>query len=308
MSYEDIILNLSSLLDKVCIQTHNDKARAMGEFHRTQTAAIVKYHDTQKQALADTQNIICMAYIQALWNQDQTHEAKTHDLIQNMYLIINEINNIEIRTIINLQKNQIQSLIEIQNAQTNATNLVSCAHTEALAISLINQVNTCNQFNVRDVLIQADTMCKVQDAKKQALDNVCKTWFQIESKIYDTLNDQVIDQIIDNLYKTIIENIIKVFEDEVVNNFIIIELRKAGSLIYNIKIMTKKKIQDARDLVLYEIQKAKILAMTEIQNAGHQAIDEIHYDWDQTQMKIQNADYQTINDIHHDWKQSRIDI
>jgi len=307
MSDKDIILlNLSSLLDKVCIQTHNDKARAMGEFHRTQTAAIVKYHDTQKQALADTQNIICMAYIQALWNQDQTHEAKTHDLIQNMYLIINEINNIEIRTIINLQKNQIQSLIEIQNAQTNAMNLVSCAYTEALAISLINLVNTCNQFDVYNVLIQANS--EVQDAKKQALDDVCETWFQIESNIYDTLNDQEVDKLIDNLYKTIIENIIKVFEDEVVNNFIIIELRKAGSLIYNIKIMTKKKIQDARDLVLYEIQKAKILAMTEIQNAGHQAIDEIHYDWDQTQMKIQNADYQTINDIHHDWKQSRIEI
>lgn len=304
MSYKDIILKLSSLLDKVCIETRYDKATAMNKFNNTQTEAIVNFHNSQIQALADTQNIICMAYIQALWNQDD----RTHDLIQNMYLIINKINNIEIHTIINFQKNQMQSLIEIQNAQTNAMNLVSHAYTEALAISLINQVNTCNQFDIHDVMIQANTMYKVQDAKKQALDNICDIWRQIESNINDTLDDSVVDQLIDNLFKTIIEHIIKFFEEEVVDNCTMIELRKAGSLIYTIKIMTRKKFQNARDLVLYEIQKAKIIAMAEIQNAGNQAIDEVNYDWDQIQMEIQNASYHAINHVHYDWKQSQIEI
>ena len=304
MSYKHIILKLSSLLDKVCIETRYDKATAINKFNNTQTDAIVNFHNSQIQALADTQNIICMAYIQALWNQDD----RTHDLIQNIYLIINKINNIEILTIINFQKNQMQSLIEIQNAQTNAMNLVSHAYTEALAISLINQVNTCNQFDIHDVMIQANTMYKVQDAKKQALDNICDIWRQIESNINDTLDVSLVDQLIDNLFKTIIENIIKFFKDDVVDNFIMTELQKAESLIYTIKIMTRKKFQNARDLVLSEIQKAKIIAMTEIQNAGNQVIDEVNYDWEQIQMEIQNAGNQAIDDVTYDWDQIQMEI
>jgi len=286
MTNKDIVMNLACLFDKVSIRIQNDKIDAMNKFHKTQSQVLVNFQNTQTQVLADIQSIICMSYFQSILSQD----TKTNELIQNLYLVLAKINYAEIQTMINFQKIQGTSLIKIQNAQIDAINLVSCARNKAIAISLINQDHTCNEFNLRYIWDQANTMYKVEDVKIQALENVWNNWVYTETEnetnIDNTLNEDLTDQIIStikNLFQTLSITLDKFSQDKTIENHILVEIKKVVTLSQITKNLTLNKIIYARELALYEIKNAKILAIAEIQYAYDKAIDEEQYNFDQLQ-------------------------